>query len=72
MAIDTELGTEIALALLTGKEKSDHELNDLKETVIKVHSTLQELVADSRRRRHVAGAWEKPDSERTNDTASTM
>ncbi|HYX30179.1 MAG TPA: hypothetical protein VE863_16675 [Pyrinomonadaceae bacterium] len=61
MAIDTELSSEIATALLTGKEKSDHELNDLKETVIKVHSTLQELAADSRRRRIVAPASEKPD-----------
>ena len=61
MAIDTELSSEIATALLTGKEKSDHELNDLKETVIKVHRTLQKLAADSRRRRIVARASEKPD-----------
>jgi len=49
MAIDNELSSEIATALLTGKEKDPRELNDLKETVIKVHSTLQKLEADSRK-----------------------
>lgn len=59
MAIDRELSSEIATALLTGKEKSDRELNELKETVIKVHSTLQQLAADSRRRRTVTRTSEK-------------
>ena len=49
MAIDNELSSEIAAALLTGKERDPRELNDLKETVIKVHSTLQKLEADSRK-----------------------
>ena len=53
MAIDNELSSEIATALLTGKERDARKLNDLKETVIKVHSTLQRLAADSRRS-HVA------------------
>lgn len=53
MAIDNELSSEIATALLTGKERDARELNDLKETVIKVHSALQRLAADSRRS-HVA------------------
>jgi len=49
MAIDNELSSEIATALLTGKERDARELNHLKEIVIKVHSTLQKLAADSRR-----------------------
>ena len=51
MTIDTELSSEIAEALLTTKDKSAHELHRLKETVIKVHSTLRQLAAESRRRR---------------------
>ena len=43
MAIYNELSSDIATALLTGKEKDPRELDDLKETVIKVHSTLQKL-----------------------------
>jgi hypothetical protein len=51
MAIELELSSEIATALLTGKERDSDELNDLKETVIKVHSTLQQLAARSRTKR---------------------
>lgn len=51
MAIELELSSEIATALLTGKERDFDELNDLKETVIKVHSTLQQLAARSRTNR---------------------
>lgn len=53
MAIEHELSSEIAAALLTGKEKAPNELNHLKETVFRVHSTLQQLTAESRRMRRV-------------------
>jgi hypothetical protein len=43
MAIEHELSSEIAAALLTGKEREPSELNHLKETVFRVHSTLQQL-----------------------------
>jgi hypothetical protein len=59
MAIDNELCSEIATALLTGREKDPRELNDLKETVIEVHSTLQRLAADSRRRNSEVGSSDK-------------
>ena len=51
MAIDRELSSEIAAALLTGKERTPGELKVLKETVIKVHLTLQKLTAPLRRNR---------------------
>jgi hypothetical protein len=51
MAIDNELSSEIATALLTGKARDPHELRDLKETIIKVHTTLQKLYAESRKAR---------------------
>jgi len=51
MAIDNELTSEIAAALLTGKIREPHELRDLKETIIRVHRTLQKLSAESRRTR---------------------
>ena len=53
MAIEHELSSEIAAALLTGKERAPGELNHLKETVFRVHSTLQQLTAESRRERFV-------------------
>ena len=58
MAIEHELSSEIAAALLTGKERAPSELNHLKETVFRVHSTLQQLTADSRKKRLVFRASE--------------
>jgi len=48
MAIDHELSTEIATALLTGRERTPRELKTLKETVARVYLTLQQLAAQSR------------------------
>lgn len=48
MAISHELSSEIAAALFTAKERSPGELNDLKETVFKVHSALQQLTDKDR------------------------
>jgi hypothetical protein len=48
MAISHELSSEIAAALFTSKERSPRELNDLKEIVFKIHSTLQQLTDKDR------------------------
>jgi hypothetical protein len=48
MAIDHELSSEIATALLTGKKRTPGELKTLKETVIRVHLALQKLTAPLR------------------------
>ena len=49
MAIANELSSEIAVALLSTKKKSPRELNDLKEMVLKIHSTLQQMADQTRR-----------------------
>lgn len=43
MAISHELSSEIATALFTAREKSHGELTDLKEMVLQIHSTLEQL-----------------------------
>jgi hypothetical protein len=43
MAISHELSSEIADALFAAKERSPRELNDLKEIVFMIHSTLEQL-----------------------------
>jgi len=58
MAIDHELSSEIAAALLTGKDRTPHERNHLKQTVLRVHSTLQQLTAESRKKWIVRRAGE--------------
>jgi predicted transcriptional regulator len=50
MAISNELSSEIAAALLAEK-KSPQELKQLKDVVLKVHSTLQQTSADERANR---------------------
>jgi hypothetical protein len=64
MAIDHELSSEIAAALLTGKERAPGELNHLKETVFRVHSTLQQLTAESRRNRIIFRAADDEDKDK--------
>lgn len=54
MAISHELSTEIATALFAAKERSPRELNDLKDIVFKIHSTLQRLSDDTRMDRHIS------------------
>jgi hypothetical protein len=61
MAIENELSSEIATALLTGKTKTKRELHELKEIVIKVHSTLRQLEAAARRRRLIDRSVDKPE-----------
>jgi hypothetical protein len=60
MAIDNELSSEIASALLTGKKRTPSELKSLKETVLKVHLTLQKLTAPWRRNRELRSLPETP------------
>jgi len=46
MAIAQELCSEIAAALLAGKEKSPAEMEELKQTLLVVHSTLEQMSED--------------------------
>jgi len=50
MAISHDLSSEIATALFSAKERSPRELNDLKEVIFRIHSTLERLTRDA----HVA------------------
>jgi hypothetical protein len=43
MAISHELSSEIATALLTARERSPGELDDLKKMLLQIHSTLEGL-----------------------------
>ena len=47
MAISNELSSEIAVALLAEK-KTPQELLQLKDVILKVHSTLQKMSKDAR------------------------
>jgi len=51
MAISHELSSEIATALLAAKDRSPRELEDLKEVLLLIHSTLQRLTDEARQRR---------------------
>ena len=48
MAISHELSSEIAAALFAAKDRSPRELKDLKEILLVIHSTLQQLTDDAR------------------------
>lgn len=64
MAISHELSSEIATALFTDKERSQRELNDLKDMVFKIHSTLERLSETKRTERHIdRAATRKPSKE---------
>jgi predicted transcriptional regulator len=47
MAISNELSSEIAAAILVEK-KTPQELHQLKEIILRVHSTLQKMSRDAR------------------------
>ena len=51
MAISHDLSSEIATALLAAKDRSPRELEDLKEVLLLVHSTLQRLTDEARLKR---------------------
>ena len=48
MAISNELSSEIATALLTSKDRSSEELTDLKNILLEVHTTLQDMTERAR------------------------
>jgi hypothetical protein len=43
MTVANELSSDIASAILTATEQSPRQLDELKEIVLKVHITLQEM-----------------------------
>ena len=53
MAISNELISDIAAALVAANNKHPDQPNDLGEILLKVHSTLQRLMEQSRRARTV-------------------
>jgi len=61
MAISNELSSDIAVALIAAKAQQPDQLNDLKEILIEVHSTLQELTEQSRSVRSFSMAAGKHD-----------
>jgi hypothetical protein len=63
MAISNELSGDIAAAILGTRRTSGRNVSDLKETVLRVHSILQELSDKNRN----AVATEQP--AKTSDTA---
>jgi len=48
MSIHNELSSDIAVALLAGKDRDPHRLEDLKQIVLRVHLALQEASKDRR------------------------
>lgn len=67
MAISHELSSEIATALLTDRERSPGELDDLKAMLLQIHSTLEGL---SEKRRVDETASELESSEFTKAVGS--
>lgn len=47
MAISHEVSSEIVAALLAAKDRSPRELEDLKETLLTIHTTLQKLTDEA-------------------------
>lgn len=52
MTISNELSSEIATALLAAKNKTPRELEELKEILLTIHSTLQRLTDENGAARH--------------------
>ena len=51
MSLENELSSDIAVAILTAKDKDPQELNRLKELVLKIHSELRDIPRKSLDRR---------------------
>ena len=56
MSIAHELSSEIAIAILTRKDQTA-DLNDLKEIVLRVHNTLQNLTSQEHRTKVVGDVF---------------
>ena len=64
MAIENELSSEIAIALLAGKENDPEQLNNLTELVLRVHACLHEKSDESRTRASTSKRLEEIKRER--------
>jgi len=53
------LSGDIASAILAANERSPRSLNELKEIVLKVHTTLQEMAEKERPRKMILAADER-------------
>jgi hypothetical protein len=60
MTISNELSSEIAAALLTINDRSPDELSNIKDIVIHVHSTLQQMDLETREDRSDMGTDQAP------------
>jgi len=60
MSIQNELSSDIAVALLAGKDRDPEKLNHLKEVVLQIHSILQKTTvkSDSSKRARAQAAGE--------------
>jgi uncharacterized membrane protein len=54
MAISNELSSEITTTLLAAKDRSPEELTDLKNILLEVHTTLQDMTERARAERQTA------------------
>ena len=54
MTIANELSSDIAAALVAAKDKDPEQLNDLKQILLEVHRTLQQLKQRTRSQRAFA------------------
>jgi hypothetical protein len=59
MTVANELSGDIASAILAANERSQRPLNELKEIVLKVHTTLQEMAEKERPRKNILAAGER-------------
>jgi hypothetical protein len=59
MTVANELSGDIASAILAANERSPRPLNELKEIVLKVHTTLQEMAEKERPRKNMSAAGER-------------
>ena len=64
MAISNELSSEIAAAILA-ENKTPQELHQLKDLILRVHTTLQEMSEDARAKR-AKDRMPEPPSDLTN------
>ncbi len=59
MTVANELSGDIASAILGANERSQRPLNELKEIVLKVHTTLQGMAEKERPRKKISAAGER-------------
>ena len=67
MAISNELSSEIAAAILAEK-KTPQELGELKDVVLRVHTTLQQMSEEVKAKRSEIRLRRSPASSKSNST----